>query len=134
MATVQLQMLFSATEEKQQKSRILKASIKDAIENSKGYKEAREEYDKSKEKMKQIEYIIKQDFTADLDQIDNIKAELDMDKENMSAIALEKFKTGDSLIVKGKNGFDYEVNFVVKFKKLEQAPDQPKTIGLGLDD
>lgn len=122
MATVQLQMLFSATEEKQQKARILKATVKDTIENYPAYKEAKEVYDKAKETLKQAEIAIKSQCMSDLDEIDKIKADLDLDKDNMTVLALEKFKQGETLVVKGKNGLDYEAEFSVKFKKSEKTP------------
>lgn len=119
MPQIQLQMLFSQTEEKQQTQRILKATIKDAIDSSPAYKQAKEAYDKAKEAVKQVEIAIKQGFVADLDKIDEIKADLEMDKENLTAIALEKFKQGEEMTVE-KNGVIYEPIFSVKFKKSEK--------------
>lgn len=134
MAQIQLQMLFSATEEKQQKARILKATVKDAIESSTAYREAKEVYDKAKETLKQAEIAIKAQFVADLDELDKVKADLDLDKDNMTVLALEKFKQGETLVVKGKNGFEYEAEFSVKFKKTDKQSAELKSIGIGLDD
>lgn len=131
MAQLQLQMLFSSTEEKQFKIRSIKAMISDALSNSKAYQDKLIEVQKGKDELKKIELGIKSDFTADLDNLDSIKADLDLDKANMSDIALEKFKNGEKLIVKDKNGVQYEASFVVKFKKAEKstAPE----MGLDLD-
>lgn len=134
MATVQLQMLFSATEEKQQKARILKATVKDAIESSQAYRDAKEIYDKAKETLKQAEIAIKSQFVADLDELDKVKSDLDLDKDNMTVLALEKFKQGETLVVKGKNGFEYEAEFSVKFKKSDKQSAPIASIGMGLDD
>lgn len=134
MPTVQLQMLFSATEEKQQKARILKSTIKDAIESSTAYRDAKEIYDKAKETLKQAEIAIKAQFVADLDELDKVKADLDLDKDNMTVLALEKFKQGEQLIVKGKNGLDYEAEFSVKFKKSDKQSAPTLSYGMGLDD
>lgn len=134
MAQIQLQMLFSATEEKQQKARILKATVKDAIESSQAYRDAKEVYDKAKETLKQAEIAIKSGFMSDLDEIDKIKADLDLDKDNMTVLALEKFKQGETLVVKGKNGFEYEAEFTVKFKKSDKQSTPAISFGMGFDD
>lgn len=129
MAKLQLQMLFSATEEKEQKIRTLKGVIADALANSKAYTDKLEEINKAKAELNQIKTSIMSGMSEDIVSLENLKDDLSLNKEDMSVLALEKFKEGGEVIVKDVNGVEYEASFTVKFKKIKNK----KNLEIGFD-
>ena len=133
MAQIQLQMLFSKTEETQQKTREIKAMIKEALEKSEPYQLALKELEASREKAKNIELTVKQGFVPDLDNLDALNCDLRSDKEIMADLALEKYRNGEPLEVKDKFGNLCVPTFKVTFKKVKQSPEGDKVPEKGLD-
>ena len=120
MAQLQLQMLFSKTEETQQKTRQIKAMVKEALEKDENYQKALTELETAREKAKQIELAIKQGFVPDLDNLDALNCDLRSDKEIMADLALEKYRNAEPLEVKDKFGNTYLPTFKVSFKKVKK--------------
>ena len=115
----QLQLFFDRTLKTQQEMKELKLMLKDALANSQEHKIIIEDMKALRERRKKIENVIKEDFSGEVNKLDTLKLDLENDKLLMSDSALNQLVNGEQVIVKDKNGIEFEPIFSVKFKKIK---------------
>lgn len=113
-----LQEVFNNIEKIKKEQREIKKAYRDALLTSFEYKEVTEKLDSLKEKKRKIEDDIKEDFSSDFTRLEDLKIDLETEKEMLSDIALNKLVKGEKVEVKDKNEQPYEPVFSVKFKKI----------------
>ena len=116
MAT-QLQMIFNRTIETKKEIKTLKAMYKDALQNSKLYREIEEDLKVLKLRKKKIEDNVAEDFRKEFEKLETLKADLDNDNLLISDHALQKMIKGESIEIIDQYGNKYEPIFTTKFKK-----------------
>ena len=100
---------------KQQKD--LKSVWRDALAGSTELKELTEQVKVLKEKKKQVETSIKEEFSSELDKLDELKIELESQNLMLNDIALTKIMNGEVIELVDTYNNAYEPIFSVKFKK-----------------
>ncbi|MBL7058028.1 hypothetical protein ISS03_01705 [Patescibacteria group bacterium] len=114
-----LQEVFNRITETQMETKRLKKMYRDALDNSAEYKQVGDTLTKSRERKKQIEETIKEDFSSEFSKLDTLKLDLQNDMMLLSDIALTKLVKGEKVEVTDKNNEAYEPLFSVKFKKAK---------------
>ncbi|PIR94517.1 hypothetical protein COT97_01055 [Candidatus Falkowbacteria bacterium CG10_big_fil_rev_8_21_14_0_10_39_11] len=113
-----LEQIFNRIQEKTKKMKDIRSAIKDSLETTPGYKEVAEEMIKIREKKKSIEMVVKEQFNAELGELDELKTDVDSDKEMMSDLAMTQMMKGETIELTDKYEVSYEPVFSVKFRKL----------------
>lgn len=113
-----LQDVFNNIEKIKKDQREIKKAYKDALNNSYEYSELIERLKNFKEKKKKIEEDIKEDFSSEFTRLEDLKIDLETEKEMLSDIALNRLVKGEKVEVKDRNDQPYEPIFSVKFKKI----------------
>jgi predicted nuclease with TOPRIM domain len=113
-----IQEVFNKIEEIKKEQREIKKSYRDALSNSQEYQGVIEKLNTLKERKKQIEEDVKDDFGGEFTRLEDLKIDLEAEKEMLSDIALNKLVKGEKLEIKDKYDNQYEPIFSVKFKKL----------------
>ncbi|NCO04558.1 MAG: hypothetical protein GW939_00240 [Candidatus Magasanikbacteria bacterium] len=113
-----IQSVFVRIEENKKKLKDLKDTYNDALSTSQSFQEVQESLKSLKEKKKQIEQTIKDGFSSELIQMDDLKIDIASDKELLSDIALTQVMKGETVAVTDQYENEYEPTFSVKFKKI----------------
>jgi len=124
---MQLQLVFSKTDEKRNDLAILKHQLRDEINGLAAYQEIINEEAAVKLKKKQIVLSVKQGNREMIDKMDSLKLDIDSNKQMLSDVALADYIAGKDIRVTDRNGFIMEPVFVVKYKKTGDVVDNKKT-------
>ena len=114
----QLQLIYDEFAERKLEKRSLEENYKTALGNVKKYIEITEQMAGLRHKKKMIEYEIQDQLGASWKELEQIKAELNMDKERMTDVALMDVVEGRRVLVKDKYENKYEPIWSVRFKKI----------------
>ena len=71
-----------------------------------------------RERKKQIETTIKENFSSEMTKLEDLKIDIASDMELISDIAITKLMKGESIEIKDEYENDYEPLINVKFKKV----------------
>ena len=112
-----LQEVFNRIQKAKEKQKEIRKMYKEALEQTPGYKNLVEDYREIRDKRKQTENQVKQDFAKEFEQLDDIKADIQTDQELLADIALNKLVKGETVEVNDKEDNNYEPVFSVKFRK-----------------
>jgi len=113
-----IQEIFTNVEEKKKEVKEIKSSFKEALETVPEYQEVQEKIKSLCEQKKRIEYTIKEQFSKEIEKIEDLKIDIESDMEMLSDIALAKMAKGENLEVFDKYMNEYEPLFKVNFKKI----------------
>lgn len=114
-----IQEVFDRISQIKKEQKNSKGVFKDALDNSNSYLKLSEELKTLKEKKKQAETIIQRELGAQFQKIEDLKLEMESQKEMLSDIALASVMKGETVEVKDEYGNIYEPIWSVKFKKNE---------------
>lgn len=112
-----LQEIFSRMQETKKKQKDIKSAYRDALNSSEEYKNLTDKLNELRAKKKQIENSIKQDFSSELQKLDDYKIDLESDSTMLSDAAFTKLLKGETVEVVDEYNNSYEPAFSVKFKK-----------------
>lgn len=115
----QLSMLFENFKSNVISKREQSEIIKNLFKNSELWRQAKDDYDKFRAKLKQIENTLLQDCPKEQEIIDQLNAEIKNDELVMSDTALTMLLKGERVEVEDKNGQKYEPVLKVKFVKVK---------------
>lgn len=115
----QLQMFFSQAEETKHKMRELRMMYREALEQSQEYADLTEKIKTMRERRKQIEFAIKQDFEKELEKLDDCRIDLSASKQSMSDAALTMLMKSETVEVTDEFNNFYDPIFKVSFKKRD---------------
>lgn len=99
----------------------LKDMYKDALVQANEYEEIVEKMKELREKKKQIETRIQAEMGKAWQKLDDIKYEMETQKEMMSDIAMTTLMKGEKVEVKDEYENPYEPVFKVNFKKVNEG-------------
>jgi hypothetical protein len=94
--------------------------IKDCLDNDPAWQKQKKIVGLERAKLKQIELNIKAGLRSEMDKLEEIKNEINNDKQVMTDQALAIFSKGQPVTVKDKWGTAYEAEFSVRFKKCDE--------------
>lgn len=113
----QLQLIFDRQTKTRQEIKELKAMANEALENNPKYQEALSEFNQSKSALNTLKFSILESYQAELDKLDNLKADVENDRQLMTDQALNQIVKGEEIEVTDVKGNRYEAVFSVRFKK-----------------
>lgn len=114
-----IQGIYNTMEERKKELKDLKDMYKDARENSLPYQKVLEKLQDIKNQKALLEKNIKDGMGKDYEKMEELKAELQSDKEMMTDIALTKLMKGETVELKDKYDNQYEPVFSVTFRKVK---------------
>lgn len=114
---ISLQDIFHRINANKREQREIKAMYRDALDNSKEYKDLEEKIEALKARKTQIEQDVRNDLGKDWEQLDLLKLHVKQDNELLSDLALNKIMAGETIEIKDGADQPYEPVFSVKFKK-----------------
>jgi len=113
-----IQEIFTRIQVAKKTKKDLEVAFKDALSTSLEYQEIGEKLTTLREKKKQIEATIKEQFAGELTKIDDLKIDIASDMEMMSDIAMTIIMKGETIEIKDQYDNEYEPIFKVNFKKV----------------
>jgi predicted phage-related endonuclease len=112
-----IQEVFIKIREMKKEQKDLRDMYKDAIAQADKYEEIVEEIKVLREKKKEIETRIQSELGRAWEKFEDLKVEMDAQKEMLSDIALTTLMKGETVVVKDEFENAYEPNWKVSFKK-----------------
>lgn len=112
-----IQEIFTRINETKKKQKDIRSAYKEALDTSLEYKEINDKLKTFREKKKQIEGAIKQQFSSEITKLEDYAIDLASDHELLSDAALTKLMKGETVEVQDEYENKYEPLFSVKFKK-----------------
>lgn len=112
-----IQEVFNHIREMKKEQKDLRDMYKDALVQADEYEEIVEQIKVLREKKKEIETRIQGQLGRAYEKFEDLKREVDMQKEMMNDIALSTLMKGETVVVKDEFDNDYEPNWKVAFKK-----------------
>lgn len=112
-----IQEVFNHIREMKKEQKDLRDMYKDALVQADEYEEIAEEIKTLREKKKAIEQRIQAQLGRAYEKFEDLKREVDTQKEMMNDIALSTLMKGETVVVKDEFDNDYEPNWKVGFKK-----------------
>ncbi|EKE15575.1 MAG: hypothetical protein ACD_11C00133G0006 [uncultured bacterium] len=116
-----IQEIFIKMREMKKEQKDLKDMYKDALVQANEYEEIVEKMKELREKKKQIETRIQAEMGKAWQKLDDIKYEMETQKEMMSDIAMTTLMKGEKVEVKDEYENPYEPIFKVNFKKTNEG-------------
>jgi len=116
----QIQLFFDKKLKAEHDKKMITESFKNALENSKDYQDAMAKLEVAKQAVEVVKNKIINEFSSDLDKVEELKKILKEDQETMTELALKALtEEGEVVQVKDSKGVAYEAVFGVKFKKIK---------------
>lgn len=112
-----VQEIFKRIQEAKKKQKDLKAAFGDALKGTQEYMDIGDKLKTLRERKKQIENTIKENFSSELTKIEDLKIDIASDMEILSDVALTQVMKGETVQVTDEYNNTYEPIFSVKFKK-----------------
>lgn len=112
-----IQEIFNNIQKAKKEQKEIKNMYRDALANSSGYQSALEELKALREKKKKIEEGLRDDFRAEFDKLEVLKADIDNDTMLLSDAALSEYVKGRPVEIVDEYENKYEPIFKVQFKK-----------------
>ncbi len=112
-----VQSIFNRINETKKKQKDIRSAYKEALANSEEYQDVLEKIKALRERKKQIEGTIKEEFNSEFQQLDGYRLELVSDAMLLSDAALSMLMKGETVQVTDEFNNNYEPQFSVKFKK-----------------
>ncbi|EKD58373.1 MAG: hypothetical protein ACD_56C00141G0003 [uncultured bacterium] len=112
-----IQEVFNHIREMKKEQKDLRDMYKDALVQADEYEEIVEKITVLREKKKEIETRIQAQLGRAYEKLEDLKREVDTEKEMMNDIAISTLMKGETVVVKDEFDNDYEPNWKVAFKK-----------------
>ena len=112
-----IQEVFNHIREMKKEQKDLRDMYKDALVQADEYEEIVEKIATLREKKKEIELRIQSQLGRAYEKLEDLKREVEMEKEMMNDIALSTLMKGETVLVKDEYDNEYEPNWKVGFKK-----------------
>lgn len=112
-----IQEIFNHIRDMKKEQKDLKDMYKDALVQADEYEEIIEEIKTLREKKKQIETRVQQQLGRAWEKLDDLKREVESEKEMMNDIAITTLMKGETVEVKDEFDNPYEPIWKVNFKK-----------------
>lgn len=113
-----LQTVFNRVEKSKRRAKEIKTIYRDALGSNEEYKEVLQKLRALKERKKQIENSVKEQFNTELTELEDLLIDIASDKEMMTDMALTKLVKGEVIQLRDEHDNEYEPVFGTKFKKI----------------
>lgn len=114
-----IQETFDRIREIRKEQKELKEMYKDALVQADKYEEITEQIKELREQKKQIEVRIQAEMGKAYEKLEDLKHEMESEKEMMNDIAISTLMKGETVAVTDEYQNSYEPQYSVKFKKAD---------------
>ena len=114
-----LQEIFSRVQKAKTRQKEIKEIYRDALTGTPEYQEINDKLKTLRERKKQIEQTIREQFGSELTELEDLKVDIESDTELMSDVALSQLVKGETIEIKDQYENEYEPVFNVKFRKIK---------------
>lgn len=114
-----VQEVFDRLTKAKARQKEIKAMYRDALVTAPEHDEINEKIKSLRERKKQVELAIKESFSKEMVELDDLKVDIESDNELMSDLALTQLVKGETVEVKDSYENEYEPVFTVKFRKVK---------------
>jgi predicted nucleic acid-binding Zn-ribbon protein len=111
--------VFNRIQENKKKLKDIRSAYTDALQSSQQYVDLKEEMGVMREKLKSLEATIKDGFSGEFTQMDDLKIDVASDMELLTDIAMTQLMKGQTVAVTDEYDNEYEPLFKVNFKKVK---------------
>jgi predicted nuclease with TOPRIM domain len=112
-----VQEIFNRMQAIKKKQKDIRSAYKDALAGSAEYAELSDKLKQMRERKKQIEARVKQDFSSEFTKLDDYKIDLESDSTLLTDAVITKMMKGETVEIEDEYNNKYEPVFSVKFKK-----------------
>ena len=113
-----LQEVFNNIQKSKKEQREIKSSYRNALTNLHEYQELTEKLKTMRERRKQIENTVKEEFGSEFNRFETLQLDIDTNNQMLSDLALTKLIKGENIDIIDEKDNKYEPQFNVKFKKV----------------
>ena len=113
-----LQEIFARVEKAKSRQKEIKTIYRDALASTPEYEELNDKLKTLRERKKQIENTVKEQFGKEVTELEDLKVDIDSDMEMMSDLALTQLVKGEPIAIKDAHDTEYEPVFAVRFRKM----------------
>lgn len=112
-----IQEIFARLQIAKKRQKEIRQMYTDALKATPGYQQIVDDLKTMREKKKQVETAVRQQFASEITELEDLKVDMDSDTELLTDIALTQFLKGEKVEVTDEYENQYEPVFTVKFKK-----------------
>lgn len=114
----EIQKIFDDIQEFKKKRKEIGKEYRDALTQSSGYEELKDDLKKLREKKKLLESGVQSEMGSRWEEFETAKNEIESLDEMLTDIALTNLMDGKSINLKDKNNVEYEPQYKITFKKI----------------
>lgn len=114
---VSIQEIFNRIAENKKKQKEIKSAIREALQGTPEYVDIVDKLKALREKKKQIENRVKEEYNSEFTKLDDMKIDLASDQELLNDAAMSQIMKGETVTVTDEYNNNYEPVFSVRFKK-----------------
>jgi len=114
-----LQEIFLRLQAAKKRQRDIRQMYKDALANTPGFTQLVDDLKAMREKKKQVEQAIREQFSSEMTELEDLKLDIESDNQLISDVALTQYVKGETVEVADEYENQYEPIFSVKFKKIK---------------
>jgi len=113
-----MQEVFDKIQEFKELRREIGREYRDALSQSSGYEDVKEELSKLREKKKTMESRVQAEMGSRFERLEKAKSEIENLEQMLTDIAMTTLMNGESINIKDKNNVEYEPSYKITFKKI----------------
>jgi len=113
-----MQEVFDKIQEHKETRKEVGREYRDALSQSTGYEDVKEEMKKLREKKKQMETAVQSEMGSRYEELEIAKKEIENLDQMLTDIAMTSLMKGESINLKDKNNAEYEPSYKITFKKI----------------
>ncbi|MFA5871548.1 MAG: hypothetical protein WC858_02390 [Parcubacteria group bacterium] len=113
-----MQEVFDKIQEYKKTCKEIGREYRDALTQSNGYEDVKEELKKLREKKKSFESAVQAEMGARYEELEKNKREIETLDQMLTDIAMNTLMKGESINLKDKNNVEYEPSYKITFKKI----------------
>jgi predicted nuclease with TOPRIM domain len=113
-----MQEVFDQIQEYKKTRKVIGREYRDALSQSNGYEDVKEELKKLREKKKSLESAVQAEMGSRYEELEKAKKEVESLEQMLTDIAMTTLMKGESINLKDKNNVEYEPSYKITFKKI----------------
>jgi hypothetical protein len=113
-----MQEVFDKIQEYKKEAKEIGREYRDALAQSVGYEDTKEEIKKLREKKKSFESVVQAEMGSRFEELEVAKSQIESLGQMLTDIAMTTLMKGESINLKDKNDVEYEPSYKITFKKI----------------
>jgi hypothetical protein len=113
-----IQEVFDKIQELKKTRKEIGREYRDALSQSSGYQDAKEELAKLREKKKQFESATQAEMGSRFEELEKAKRQIAEFEQMLTDIAMTNLMKGENISLRDENNAEYEPTYKITFKKI----------------